>query len=90
MEHGDATARKLAANAAGVPVVGEPDTLRMDAFPASLKEDGERWVACMSQPDPLDFEAPVRALRPVTIKSYGCANMRNKGTCRITGFDGTR
>lgn len=52
------------------PFVAEPDTLPMDAFPLSFGADVERWVARMSRPDPLDLDAPVKALRPATVKSY--------------------
>ena len=52
------------------PFASEPDTLPLERFPESFRADVARWVERMSQPDPLDPEAPIRALKPPTIKSY--------------------
>ena len=52
------------------PFIAEPDTLPLARFPESFRIDVERWTARMTQPEPLDPDAPVRALRPATIASY--------------------
>ena len=52
------------------PFASEPDTLPLERFSESFRADVARWVERMSQPDPLDAEAPIRALKPATIKSY--------------------
>ena len=52
------------------PFKKEPDTLPLEAFPESFRADVERWITRMTRIDPLDLEAPVRPLRPATIKSY--------------------
>ena len=52
------------------PFVSEPDTLPLDRFPESFRADVARWTERMTQPDPLDPEAPVRPLKPATIDGY--------------------
>ena len=49
------------------PFASEPDTLPLARFPESFRADVARWMERMSQPDPLDPEAPIRALKPATI-----------------------
>jgi integrase len=50
------------------PFKQEPYTLSLSAFPASFQEDVALWRRHMADPDPLDEEAPARALRPATIE----------------------
>jgi integrase len=50
------------------PFKQEPYTLPLSAFTASFQEDVALWHERMTQPDPLDEEAPARALRPATIE----------------------
>jgi integrase len=52
------------------PFKKEPDTLPLETFPESFRADVEHWITRMTRVDPLDLEAPVRPLRPATIKSY--------------------
>jgi hypothetical protein len=54
----------------GSPFARAPDTLPLEAFPAAFRADVERWIARLTSIDPLDLDAPVRPLRPATIKSY--------------------
>jgi integrase len=51
------------------PFRGEPDILPWSAFPVSFRVDVERWVERMSNPNPLDFDAPAQSLRSATIDS---------------------
>jgi integrase len=50
------------------PLKQEPYTLPLGAFPTSFQEEVGLWRERMANPDPLDEEAPARALRPETIK----------------------
>jgi len=50
------------------PFKQEPYTLPLCAFPTSFQEVVGLWRERMANPDPLDEEAPARALRPETIK----------------------
>lgn len=43
-------------------------TLPLSAFPRSFQQDVETWASRVRDPDPLDPEAPTRALRPSTVK----------------------
>jgi integrase len=54
----------------GSPFATEPDTLPLERFPESFRSDVTRWTERVGSPHPLDPEAPVRALKPATIKSY--------------------
>lgn len=44
--------------------------LPLEAFPQGFRDDVEAWEQRMTNPDPLDPEAPIRALRPDTLNSY--------------------
>lgn len=50
------------------PSKKEPLALPLTAFPLSFQEDVATWRERMANPDPLDEEAPVRALRPTTLE----------------------
>jgi len=50
------------------PFKQEPYALSLKAFPASFQADVAFWRERMTDPDPLDEEAPARALRPATIE----------------------
>ena len=50
------------------PFKQEPYTLPLSAFPTSFQEEVGLWRERMANPDPLDDEAPARALRPATIE----------------------
>ncbi|KLK92653.1 hypothetical protein AA309_13270 [Microvirga vignae] len=50
------------------PFKQESYTLPLSAFPLSFQEDVAAWRERMTSPDPLDDEAPARALRPATIE----------------------
>jgi integrase len=50
------------------PFKQEPYTFPPSAFPASFQADVEAWKQRMADPDPLDEEAPARALRTTTIE----------------------
>jgi hypothetical protein len=50
------------------PFKQKPYTLPLSAFPASFQGDVGLWRERMADPDPLDEEAPERALRPATIE----------------------
>ncbi|HYF53365.1 MAG TPA: site-specific integrase, partial [Salinarimonas sp.] len=52
------------------PFATEPHALPLSAFPQTFQDDVARWQARMTDPDPLDLEAPLRALRPATLKGY--------------------
>ena len=52
------------------PFTSEPDTMLLDRFPAEFRADVSRWTERMTKPNPLDPEAPVRPLRPLTVASY--------------------
>jgi integrase len=52
------------------PFKTEPYMLQLEAFPESFQRDVAAFEARMRNPDPLDPAAPVRAMRPDTIKSY--------------------
>lgn len=52
------------------PFKSEPFMLALEAFPADFRRDVAAFEARMTNPDPLDPTAPVRALRPDTLKSY--------------------
>ncbi len=43
-------------------------TLPLSAFPESFQQDVRTWVARVTEPDPLDPDAPSRPLRSATIK----------------------
>ena len=43
-------------------------TLPLDAFPASFREDIEAWIGRLRGDDLLAVDAPIRALRPATLK----------------------
>jgi hypothetical protein len=45
-----------------------PDTLPPEQFPQSFQADVARRFGHVSNPDPVNFRAPVRALRPATIE----------------------
>jgi integrase len=51
------------------PFRQEPYALPLSAFPGSFQADVEAWKQRMADPDPLDDEAPARALRPATIET---------------------
>lgn len=51
------------------PFKREPYALLLGAFPASFQADVALWRGRMANPDPLDEEAPARALRPATIEA---------------------
>jgi integrase len=51
------------------PFKREPYALPLGAFPVSFQADVEAWKQRMADPDPLDEEAPARALRPATIEA---------------------
>lgn len=51
------------------PFKREPYALPLSAFPTSFQADVALWRERMANPDPLDEEAPARALRPATIDS---------------------
>jgi integrase len=51
------------------PFKREPYALLLGSFPASFQADVALWRERMAKPDPLDEEAPARALRPATIES---------------------
>jgi hypothetical protein len=50
------------------PFKQEPYTLALGAFPLSFQEEVVAWKQRMEDPDPLDEEAPARALRPATVE----------------------
>ncbi|MBM1174710.1 tyrosine-type recombinase/integrase [Microvirga arabica] len=50
------------------PFRQEPYALPLSAFPSSFQGDIVLWRERMANPDPLDEEAPARALRPATIE----------------------
>lgn len=50
------------------PFKRDPYALPLGAFPVSFQADVARWRERMANPDPLDEEAPARALRPATIE----------------------
>jgi integrase len=50
------------------PFKPEPYTLLLSAFPVSFQAEITLWRERMADPDPLDEEAPERALRPATIE----------------------
>lgn len=52
------------------PFKTEPFMLPLDAFPETFQEDVAAFETRMSNPDPLDPKAPLRALRPATLESY--------------------
>jgi integrase len=62
--------RGLAAGKARIALQKKPDTFPLETFPESLQADVERWITRMTHIDPFDLNAPVRPLRPETIKSY--------------------
>lgn len=51
------------------PFKKTPYTYSMTRFPDSFQQEVSAWVKKMRDPDPLDFDAPVRPLRPSTIES---------------------
>ncbi len=51
------------------PFKREPYALHLRAFPVSFQADVALWRERMANPDPLDEEAPARALRPATIEA---------------------
>lgn len=52
------------------PFKPEAFMLPLDAFPEGFRADVEAWCRRMQNPDPLDLEAPVHALRPATLHGY--------------------
>lgn len=46
----------------------EPWTLSLEAFPASFRDDLDRWTNRLEHPDLLDGSGPAKPLRPTTIK----------------------
>jgi integrase len=42
----------------------------LEAFPQSFQNEVAAWEHRMTSPDPLDFDAPVRAFRPDTLNKY--------------------
>lgn len=52
------------------PFKQAPYMMPLDALPKSFQQAVEDWDARMSNPDPLDPKAPVRALRPDTLDGY--------------------
>ena len=78
------------------PFKGDPYMLPLTAFPASFQRDVAAWETRMTTPDPLDPDAPVRALRPATIEAYRFTFRRLASALvrrdvlaadQITGFD---
>jgi integrase len=45
-----------------------PYTLPLAAFPMSLQAEVQTWASRMTDPDPLDLDAPARPLRPATVE----------------------
>jgi integrase len=52
------------------PFKTEPFMFPLADFPESFQRDVDAWVARMSNPDPLDPGAPLRARREVTLEGY--------------------
>lgn len=52
------------------PLKVEPDTLPLGRFAASFQEDVHHWADRVRCPNPLDPQAPLRALRPTSIDGY--------------------
>ena len=50
------------------PFKTEAYTMPLSAFPESFQQDVRTWVARVTEPDPLDPDAPSRPLRSATIK----------------------
>jgi hypothetical protein len=50
------------------PFKQEPYALPLNSFPLSFQADVEAWKQRMADPDPLDEDAPARALRQTTIE----------------------
>ena len=53
---------------APLPPKRKPWTLSPEDFPQSLRDDVERWIDRLANPDPFDQSGPIKALRPSTIK----------------------
>jgi integrase len=52
------------------PFKQKPYMIEMAAFPEGFRRDVALWEARMRNPDPLDLDAPLRALRPDTLDGY--------------------
>jgi integrase len=52
------------------PFKTEPYMLPLEAFPRSFQDEVAGFETRMSDPDPLDRTAPIRAIRPTTLQSY--------------------
>jgi integrase len=52
------------------PFKAEPFMFKLEDFPESFQRDVDAWTTHMSNPDPLDPNAPLRASRPVTLEGY--------------------
>jgi integrase len=52
------------------PFKPEPFMMPLEAFPVTFQQDVAAFEARMSNPDPLDPDAPVRAFRPATLEGY--------------------
>jgi integrase len=52
------------------PFKEEPFMFKLEDFPESFQRDVDAWTTHMSNPDPLDPKAPLRASRPVTLEGY--------------------
>jgi integrase len=52
------------------PFRAEPFMIPLEAFPAGFRHDVAAFETRMTNPDPLDPEAPVRAYRPATLEAY--------------------
>jgi integrase len=52
------------------PFKTEPNMLPLSAFPESFRSDVAAWEKRMTDPDPLDLDAPLHPLRAATLDSY--------------------
>lgn len=52
------------------PFEAEPYMMPLSDFPESFQSDVAAWEARMLHPDPLDVDAPLRALRAATLEGY--------------------
>ncbi len=50
------------------PFKTTPYTFPLSSFPVSFQKDVDTWVERVTNPDPLDPDAPSRPLRPATVK----------------------
>ncbi len=66
------------------PFKEEPFMFKLEDFPESFQRDVDAWITRMSNPDPLDPNAPLRASRPVTLEGY-IMTFRRLGSALVRG-----